>query len=108
MLHFADLLDVPIPAQPRIHRLELNRAVLLALREIPEAQGWTTIELGYFLYQLFPPERAVSLVKIAPGEQARLWDECLAGGYICVGWDEVEDLRSFGSKEEFEQRFTDA
>ena len=107
LLHFANLLEVAIPDRPRIQRLELNRDVLLALREIPEAHDWTTNELGHFLYQLFPPERAASLVKIAPGEQARIWDECLAGGYICVGWDEVRDLRSFGSKEEFEQRFTD-
>jgi 5-methylcytosine-specific restriction protein B len=44
-------------------------------------------------------------VKIAPGEEAKYWDECLAGGYICVGWDEVGDLREFESKEAFRDRF---
>lgn len=35
--------------------------------------------------------------KIAPGEQAAFWDECRAGGYICVGWDDVGDLRDIAT-----------
>jgi hypothetical protein len=45
------------------------------------------------------------MVKIAPGEGARFWDDCLAGGYICVGWDNVGDLRMYSSKEAFKARF---
>jgi 5-methylcytosine-specific restriction protein B len=43
--------------------------------------------------------------EIAPGENARFWDDCLKGGYICVGWDEVGDLREFESKEAFRAAF---
>jgi hypothetical protein len=32
--------------------------------------------------------------KIAPGEQARLWKECLEKGIICIGWNALGDLRS--------------
>lgn len=46
--------------------------------------------------------------KIAPGEQGRYWDECLAGGWICMGWDDVGDLGEFTSKEDFRQAFRDA
>ena len=39
--------------------------------------------------------RSAAFVKIAPGEDAKYWDDCLRDGYICVGWDEVGDLREF-------------
>lgn len=45
------------------------------------------------------------LVKIAPGEKARFWDDCRRGKYICVGWDEVGNLRSFKSKQDFKAVF---
>lgn len=45
------------------------------------------------------------IVKIAPGEAASFWDECLEGDYICVGWDEVGDLRKYTSKKDFKASF---
>jgi len=36
----------------------------------------------------------------APGEGARKWDECYDDGIATMGWDELEDLSRFGSKEE--------
>jgi len=33
--------------------------------------------------------------KIAPGELGFLWDECLKGGYICIGWDDIGDLKQY-------------
>jgi hypothetical protein len=48
----------------------------------------------------------VRIVKIAPGEsKADFWDECKNGGYICVGWNEVGDLREFNSFEQFKKSF---
>jgi hypothetical protein len=47
----------------------------------------------------------IALVKIAPGRRAKFWPECLAGKYICVGWDEVGDLRKYRSKSEFQRTF---
>jgi len=51
------------------------------------------------------PRDSVRLVKIAPGENACFWGDCLTGGYICVGWDEVGDLRKFKSKDDFKAAF---
>ena len=60
-----------------------------------------------FLYQWADPRRGQRIVKIAPGPDARLWDDCYANGYIRVGWDEVGDLRGFESREQFEAKFAD-
>ena len=46
-------------------------------------------------------------MKIAPGPRAKFWDECLAEGYVCVGWDAVGDLRTFPTKEAFAAAFRD-
>ena len=43
--------------------------------------------------------------KIAPGEQAKYSSDCLKGGYICVGWDDVGDLSQFSDKDEFVETF---
>lgn len=41
--------------------------------------------------------------KIAPGEGAKYWEDCLLGGYISIGWNELGDLSGI-SLEEFERR----
>lgn len=41
--------------------------------------------------------------KIAPGQNAKYWDDCLTGGFISVGWNELGDLTRV-SREEFERR----
>ncbi|MBE1530470.1 McrB family protein [Actinomadura algeriensis] len=83
------------------------------LKELVEADGrfdgWHPYEIGLFLYEWAdprPPSRTV--LKVAPGEKARLWDDCLAGGYICVGWDDVGDLTTFTSEDEYRARFEEA
>jgi 5-methylcytosine-specific restriction protein B len=37
-------------------------------------------------------QAALSYWKVAPGERARLWQQCRDGGYIAIGWDELGDL----------------
>ncbi len=46
-----------------------------------------------------------ALVKIAPGHRAEYWPDCLREGYICVGWDDVGDLRKYGSESDFRAVF---
>jgi hypothetical protein len=41
--------------------------------------------------------------KIAPGENAHLWDEWHKNGYIAIGWDELGDMSSI-SRAEFDAR----
>lgn len=85
--------------------VEMNRVLLSALRSFPSFHGWSTNEMERFLYWWSDPRERRRIVKIAPGENARFWDDCLKGGYICVGWDAVGDLRDFDSKESFRTRF---
>lgn len=41
---------------------------------------------------------------IAPGENAKYWDEFLNEGIIGIGWDELGDLRRYNSKEEIKEK----
>lgn len=103
--HFLSLLGRPEADDRYYDVVRLNRALLAALRERPEFGGWTNVEIMRFLYDWSNPHEAPRVVKIAPGEEAKYWEECVAGGYVCVGWDEVGDLREFESKEAFRDRF---
>lgn len=103
--HFLRVVD-PREGQPRETRaVHANRRLLAALREFTELNGLGTEELAHFLYGWIDPKDTHRVVKIAPGEQARYWDDCRDGGYICVGWDQVGDLDEFESKEVFRERF---
>lgn len=105
ILHFRSLLKSSEIKGQDSEILRLNRALLAALREKPELKDWHTGELMRFLYQWADPREARRIIKIAPGENAQYWDDCLKGEYICVGWDNVGDLREFESKEVFLERF---
>lgn len=63
------------------------------------------LELDLFLWHMAQNNGVVGhpqrqILKIAPGEQGKYWEECLAGGFICVGWEELDDLRTYGSEQE--------
>lgn len=99
--HFLQLLgETPLPSVVRA-----NRQLLAALRGMPELSGLSTQELGYFLYHWNDPRTSMKVVKIAPGELAKYWDDCRKNSYICVSWDEVGDLMQFESKEAFREAF---
>jgi len=83
----------------------LNRALLSELRARPELQGFSSEELGRFLYHWDDPREATSVYKIAPGEDANLWPECLAGGYVAIGWPDVGDLSAYENYADFQERF---
>ena len=75
------------------------RRLLQLVRGRPEFEGWSPNEVMYFLYDWSHPREAARIVKIAPGSEGVLWDDCLAHGYIRVGWDEVGNLREYATKE---------
>ena len=87
-----------------LRTIRLNRELLAELRGHRQLATAPTKALERLMYTRFSPLEG-RIVKIAPGEQAFLWEECLAGGYICVGWDEVGDLRQYESKDAFLQAF---
>lgn len=105
--HYLDLLDRPEAGESSLGAVALNRALLDELRTL-DARELKTGELERFLYRHFPPESSASWFKISPGHRAEFWEECREGGFVCVGWDEIGDLRDFGSKDEFREAFDDA
>ena len=104
---FLRLLDRPSEEVNASSVVALNRFLLAALRRKPAVEDWNTEELQRLLYHWRPPETG-RVLKIAPGESARFWEDCLREGYICVGWDAVGDLSQFESKAAFRARFEEA
>lgn len=100
--HFLDVLAQDYDAN---WVLGSNVKLLRTLRTFPELTAMSTQELMLFLYHWADPRSAKQVVKIAPGERASYWDDCLANGYVCVSWDEVGDLSLFANKDEFRQEF---
>lgn len=103
--HFLGLLERPEASDKSYDVVSLNRVLLTTVRGMPGFETWSNVEIMRFLYDWANPHEAPRVVKIAPGDDAKYWEECLAGGYVCVGWDEVGDLREFESKEDFRARF---
>ena len=103
--HFLRSLGRPSEEVNASSVVALNRFLLAALRHEPAVKGWNNEELQRLLYKWRDPRWTKRVLKIAPGEKARFWDDCLREGYICVGWDAVGDLSQFESKEAFRARF---
>lgn len=85
--------------------VRLNRALLACVGAMPEFAGWNSIEVMRFLYSWADPREIRRVVKIAPGRDARFWDDCLRSNYICVGWDEVGDLTELEDEDTFREAF---
>jgi len=86
---FCESLGIPITADEST--TSLNRK-LVAFRD-SAAPMKSTFELVNFLYDRFPPSDA--FWKIAPGEEASMWEDCLDGGLICIGWDQLGELTKY-------------
>jgi 5-methylcytosine-specific restriction enzyme B len=85
--------------------IRANRQLLASLRAVPALAEIGTQQLGYFLYHWADPRQSVTVVKIAPGERAAHWQECIDGKFICMGWDALGDLSQYQSKEAFREAF---
>jgi 5-methylcytosine-specific restriction enzyme B len=103
--HFLGLLVRPEAQDRSLEVVRLNRALLEALRDVPLLKDWSTLELGFWLYDWADPRGTSRVVKIAPGHNAKFWSECLAGGFICVGWPEMGDLRQYETENDFRADF---
>ncbi|TDD85889.1 restriction endonuclease [Actinomadura darangshiensis] len=67
--------------------------------------GWQPYEVAWFLDEWATASPDPTILMVAPGEKGRYWNDCLEGGYMCVGWDEVGELTRFASEEEFRAGF---
>jgi 5-methylcytosine-specific restriction protein B len=105
MRHFLERLGAWKEEMARWEAVKLNRTLLTTLRAIPEISDWSTGELERILYFWADPRETRRIIKIAPGENAKYWNDCLENGYICVGWDLVGDLREYETKDAFIAKF---
>ncbi len=105
MRHFLERLGAWKEEMAKWEAVKLNRTLLNHLRSIREITDWSTGKLERLLYFWADPRESRRIIKIAPGENAKYWGECLANNYICVGWDNVGDLREYESKETFTEKF---
>jgi MoxR-like ATPase len=72
--------------------------------------GAAGTDLAAAIQDAFDLESGRRIYKIAPGENATFWSDCRDGGFICMGWDEVGDLRAFSDAdvEHFPEYFRSA
>lgn len=97
LVHYIRALGGDFVRQEGRYTASANRRLVELVREIPELGGWSFWEIGQLLYEWRrPPSLSSSrCFKIAPGDEARFWKDCQQGAFICMGWDDVGDLRSY-------------
>lgn len=106
LLHYLRALGIDVEEVDSGKAVTLGLKLLQRLQSFTELMGWTNDELMRLLYRWNPPPAKEKLLKIAPGEDAEYWEsDCLPYGIICVGWDEVGDLRAFANFESFRTEF---
>ncbi len=88
--------------------LPSNLTLMRVLHSVDALSGLSSHELMSFLYHWSDPRSVKNVVKIAPGEEGRFWEDCRTGSYICVGWDDIGDLTNYATKEEFRAAFSEA
>jgi 5-methylcytosine-specific restriction protein B len=102
--HFLTLFD-PNFRDPGTATVALSRQLLQSVRKYSVFKDWSNWEITAFLYDWADPRQSTRIFKIAPGDDAKYWEDCKKGNYICVGWGEVGDLRQFSTKAEFREAF---
>jgi 5-methylcytosine-specific restriction protein B len=81
---------------PNVPSWELNRQLKHIIENDPDVGSWDQEEVLSFLYtRLDPRQDGDEIIKIAPGDRARLWDECLRNGVIRIGFDPAGDLSQY-------------
>ncbi|MFE6889702.1 McrB family protein [Streptomyces sp. NPDC057694] len=93
---------------PRLERFALQARLKQVIDADERFAGWPPQIVMRFLYWWADPNRTRQIVKIAAGRDGELWEQCRAGGYIAVGWDEIGDLREFADKDEYAAAFREA
>jgi len=86
-------------------QIAMNLALLVFKRQNPLVGSWTNDKFASFIYAKFPP--FTQFWKIPPGENARLWKECLSQKFICVGWNEIGDVRQETDLKAFREKYRD-
>lgn len=86
--------------EPDASSWQLNRQLKHLVEEAEPFTSWDLDEVARFLYGHLDPRADEQIMKIAPGDNARLWSRCLAEGTIRIGWDALPDLREFTTEDD--------
>ena len=79
----------------------LNRQLKRLVEQAELFSGWDQEEVLQFLYTYLDPRTGDQpILKISPGQNARVWNDCLSGRRIRIGYGEVPDLRGFTSDDD--------
>ncbi len=71
-----------------------------------------TFDLGFYMSRYYIPAQLTKAESgyerrywiYAPGENARMWDDCVQKGIMSLGWDEVGDIKLVGDSDAIRQR----
>lgn len=80
-----------------------NRVLWTYKNSSPLFKDWNPLHFMRMLYEQFPPTR--NYWKVAPGPNAKIWEECLENGYIVAGWEGIEDVGEYTGLEELKKAF---
>jgi len=59
----------------------------------------------YYNKQDIPPHKdAVQYWMYAPGENAKMWDDCLKNETMCLGWDKIGDYNKYDSLDQIKKQ----
>lgn len=100
---FHRTLTTPLARKELLEHVALKSLAILAA---PEGTNFPVTDQQLWPLEVLVAERdGRRIVKIAPGENARFWHDCLRDGAIYVGWDEVGDLAAFADEDAFRAEF---
>ncbi len=84
-------------------QMAMNRALVSFKNAHPILSTWSNLKFARLLYEKLSPHQG--FWKIAPGERAMYWADCVAGQFICIGWDDMGDLSKYADEDEFVKAF---
>jgi AAA domain (dynein-related subfamily) len=84
-------------------QMAMNRALVSFKNAHPTLSTWSNLKFSRLLYDKLSPHQG--FWKIAPGESAKYWQDCVAGHFICIGWDDMGDLSKYADEDEFVKAF---
>ena len=101
--YWIKVFDVAVPDS--VGPVGRNRRLFEAVTSLPEFEQWQPLEIMYFLYSWSRPDLSRTILKVAPGAGAELWEDCREHSYMRVGWDELGDLTQYEGLDELRDRY---
>lgn len=96
-------LNVPETQWKGKDTVECNLLARKHLNDQEPFREWSPIKIGRFFVEYVMKEE--TYLKVAPGENANQWLQCLEEGIISIGWNEVGDITQYPDYEEFKSAF---